>query len=69
MGMPATFLKHYNYLNSHYIFMFTIQIASFKGHFTWSIKNIIKYILMTSTDTWRNWFTHVIVFFLNKEEH
>ncbi|EGV97838.1 hypothetical protein I79_014046 [Cricetulus griseus] len=50
MGMHAVFLKYYNHLNSDYIFMFTIQIASFKGHFTWSIKNIIKYILMISTD-------------------
>lgn len=45
-GHTCAFLNHYNHLNSEYIFIFTIQIASFKGHFTWSIKNKIKYILM-----------------------
>lgn len=48
--------------------MFTIQIAPFKGHFTWWIKNIIKYILMFSTDICRNSFTHGICFFFFQSE-
>lgn len=46
MGIHAAFVIHYNHLNSEYIVIFTIQIVSFKGHFTRSIKNIIKYISM-----------------------
>lgn len=56
MSIHAAFLYHYNHLNSEYIFIFTIQITSFKGHFTWSIKNIHLNVHLngTSTDVSRN---------------